>query len=76
MHRPLCVRRRIQSSALERIKQHTGIDVSVLSNSEQRFMNYKAYAAKSKFEDADTKNRALLDIGAGSLQYLYLTSRI
>ena len=31
-------------------------------------MNYKAYAAKSKFEDADTKNRALLDIGAGSLQ--------
>jgi len=53
---------------LERIKQHTGIDVSVLSNSEQRFMNYKAYAAKSKFEDADTKNRALLDIGAGSLQ--------
>ena len=68
MHRPLCVRRRIQSSVLERIKQHTGIDVSVLSNSEQRFMNYKAYAAKSKFEDADTKNRALLDIGAGSLQ--------
>ena len=53
---------------LERIKQHTGIDVAVLSNSEQRFMNYKAYAAKSKFEDADTKNRALLDIGAGSLQ--------
>ena len=51
---------------LERIKQHTGIDVAVLSNSEQRFMNYKAYAAK--FEDADTKNRALLDIGAGSLQ--------
>ena len=48
---------------LERIKQHTGIAVSVLSNSEQRFMNYKA-----KFEDADTKNRALLDIGAGSLQ--------
>ena len=36
---------------LERIKQHTGIDVAVLSNSEQRFMNYKAYAAKSKFED-------------------------
>ena len=37
---------------LERIKQHTGIDVSVLSNSEQRFMNYKAYAAKSKFDDS------------------------
>ena len=53
---------------LERIKQHTGIDVSVLSNSEQRGKNYLAFAAKSKFEDADTKNRALLDIGAGSLQ--------
>ena len=53
---------------LERIKQHTGIEVIVLSNSEQRFMNYKAYASKSRFEEENTKNRALLDIGAGSLQ--------
>ena len=53
---------------LERIKQHTGIEVVVLSNSEQRFMNYKAYAAKSGMAEDGTKNRALLDIGAGSLQ--------
>ena len=53
---------------LERIKQHTGIDVTVLSNSEQRFMNYKACAAKYRFGQEETKNRALLDIGAGSLQ--------
>ena len=45
---------------LERIKQHTGIDVTVLSNSEQRFMY--------RFGQEETKNRALLDIGAGSLQ--------
>lgn len=53
---------------LERIKQHTGVDVTVLSNSEQRFMNYKACAAKYRFGQEETKNRALLDIGAGSLQ--------
>ena len=53
---------------LERIKQHTGIEVVVLSNSEQRFMNYKAYAAKSGMTEDGIKNRALLDIGAGSVQ--------
>lgn len=53
---------------LERVKQRTGIEVVVLSNSEQRFMNYKAYASKTGFAEEGTKNRALLDIGAGSLQ--------
>ncbi len=52
---------------LERIKMSTDINVSVLSNSEQRFMNYKAYAA-SGIDEEMNKNTALLDIGAGSLQ--------
>ncbi len=55
--------------ALERIKMSTGIEVTVLSNSEQRFMNYKAYAASGINEEiGNNKNTALLDIGAGSLQ--------
>lgn len=54
---------------LERIKMSTDIDVTVLSNSEQRFMNYKAYAASGIDEEmGSNKNTALLDIGAGSLQ--------
>ncbi|MGN0393906.1 MAG: HD domain-containing protein [Coprococcus sp.] len=54
---------------LERIKMSTDIDVTVLSNSEQRFMNYKAYASSGINEEVgNNKNTALLDIGAGSLQ--------
>lgn len=54
---------------LERIKMKTDIDVQILSNSEQRFMNYKAYvAAKNSKSIFTNKNTALLDIGAGSLQ--------
>jgi exopolyphosphatase/guanosine-5'-triphosphate,3'-diphosphate pyrophosphatase len=53
---------------LERVKLHTGIDVQVLSNSEQRFMNYKAFVAKKGTLEDATKSNALLDIGAGSLQ--------
>ncbi len=54
---------------LERIKMNTGFDVEILSNSEQRFMNYKAFVAAGMDMDVTSnKNNALLDIGAGSLQ--------
>lgn len=54
---------------IERIMMRTGMKVEILSNSEQRFMNYKAYAAKKGSEEQlASKNAALLDIGAGSLQ--------
>lgn len=57
------------SMVLARIKNETGIEVQVLSNSEQRFMNYKAFVASGYYENVNTnKNNALLDIGAGSLQ--------
>ncbi len=40
-------------------------------------MNYKAYAAKSKFEDADTKKTGASGHRSGEFfRYLYLTSRI
>ena len=63
--------REAENSAMviERIKNKTGIDVAILSNSEQRFMNYKAFAAvRGSTESISSKNAALLDIGAGSLQ--------
>lgn len=63
--------REAENSAMviERIKNKTGIDVIILSNSEQRFMNYKAFAAlRGSIESISSKNAALLDIGAGSLQ--------
>ena len=57
------------SMIIERIKMCTDFDVQILSNSEQRFMNYKAFVATGMDVDVAThKNNALLDIGAGSLQ--------
>jgi exopolyphosphatase/guanosine-5'-triphosphate,3'-diphosphate pyrophosphatase len=63
--------REAENSALilERIRIHTDINVEVLSNSEQRFMNYKAFVYSGMDMDVKTnKNNVLLDIGAGSLQ--------
>ena len=54
---------------LDRIKVRTGLDVEILSNSEQRFIIYKALAAKNdKFNKIIEKSTALVDVGAGSAQ--------
>lgn len=54
---------------LEQIKLRTGLSVNVLSNSEQRFLHYKAVASKGeKFETSVAKGTALVDIGGGSIQ--------
>lgn len=54
---------------LDRIKVRTGLDVEILSNSEQRFIMYKALAAKDdKFNKIIEKSTALVDVGAGSAQ--------
>ena len=54
---------------LDRIKVRTGLDVEILSNSEQRFIIYKALAAKDdKFNRIIEKSTALVDVGAGSAQ--------
>lgn len=54
---------------LEQIRIRTGIQISVLSNSEQRFLHYKAIASKGEgFQKIIEKGTAILDIGGGSIQ--------
>lgn len=54
---------------LDHIEQRTGIRVEEISNSEQRFLNYKAIASKGEeFDRIIEKGTAILDIGGGSIQ--------
>lgn len=54
---------------LDSIKRNTNIDVSVLSNSEQRYISYKGLVAKyDNFQEVVSKNTAFVDVGAGSVQ--------
>ena len=54
---------------LDQIAQRTGIHVEVLSNSEQRFLDYKAIAAKGEeFNRVIEHGAAIVDIGGGSIQ--------
>lgn len=51
------------------LRTETGIEVEVLSNSEQRFLNYKAVALRGEeFREVIEKPTAFLDLGGGSLQ--------
>jgi len=53
----------------EQVKLRTGLDIEVLSNSEQRFLHYKAVASRGElFEDLINKGAAIVDIGGGSIQ--------
>lgn len=54
---------------LDRIKVRTGMDVKILSNSEQRFLCYKAIASKENdFNRIIRKPTAIVDVGSGSIQ--------
>ncbi len=54
---------------LDQIKQRTGIEVSILSNSEQRFLDYKAIASKGEdFNRIIEEGTLIADIGGGSIQ--------
>ena len=54
---------------LEQIRVRTGIEVKVISNSEQRFISYKAIAAKdAEFQSTIQKGTAIADVGFGSMQ--------
>lgn len=54
---------------LDQIKLTSGIKIKVLSNSEQRFLCYKAIALKENtFNKMIQKGTAIVDIGAGSIQ--------
>lgn len=54
---------------IDTIKRNVGITVRVLSNSEQRYMNFKGLVAKyENFHQIVSKNTAFVDVGAGSVQ--------
>lgn len=54
---------------IDAIEQRTGIHISTLSNSEQRFLDYKSIAFQGeKFECLIKNDTAILDIGGGSIQ--------
>ncbi|MBQ0058675.1 MAG: HD domain-containing protein [Lachnospiraceae bacterium] len=54
---------------LESVRQSTGINIEVLSNSEQRFIGYEAIASKgSEFRQYIEKGTAIIDLGGGSVQ--------
>lgn len=54
---------------LEQIELRTGIHIEVLSNSEQRFLDYKSIAFQGEgFMQTIEKGTAILDIGGGSIQ--------
>ena len=55
---------------LDRIKVRTGIEVELISNSEQRYLNYKAVALNENgFNDVIKSGTLILDTGYGSLQF-------
>ena len=55
---------------LDRIRQRSGFEGSVLSNSEQRFLHYKAVAYRDGrvFDELLDKTTAIVDIGGSSMQ--------
>ncbi|MCI8275311.1 MAG: exopolyphosphatase [Lachnospiraceae bacterium] len=54
---------------LDQIRVRTGIEIDVLSNSEQRFLCYKAIAAKeNEFNNIIQKGTAIVEVGSGSTQ--------
>lgn len=54
---------------LDLIEQRTGVKLEVLSNSEQRFLDYKSVASKGEvFNTIIEKGTAIVDIGGGSMQ--------
>lgn len=54
---------------LEQIRLKTGMEIEILSNSEQRFLGYKSVASKGKeFQNILENGTAIVDIGGGSIQ--------
>lgn len=54
---------------LEQIKLRTGIHIDMISNSEQRFLDYKSIASKGAFfDEMIVRGTAIVDIGGGSIQ--------
>ncbi|WP_029321982.1 Ppx/GppA phosphatase family protein [Butyrivibrio sp. AE3004] len=56
-------------TVLELLRQRTGIEIDILSNSEQRFLDYKSVALNNeRFFKFLEKPTAIVDVGGGSIQ--------
>lgn len=53
---------------IDQIKLRTGLQVRVLSNSEHRFVSYKAVAMREELEEMIGKSAAVVDVGGAGLQ--------
>lgn len=53
---------------LEQLYSRTGIRVQVPSNSEHRFIGYKAIAFREEFNEMIKQGTAIVDVGGGNLQ--------
>ena len=54
---------------LDQIKNRTGLEIEVLSNSEQRFLDYKSVASRGEqFKKIIERGTAIADIGGGNIQ--------
>ncbi len=63
--------REIRSSLITKdyIEKQTGLKIEILSNSEQRFLDYKSLASESTaFEEIVQSGTAIVDIGGNSIQ--------
>ncbi|HAG70413.1 MAG TPA: exopolyphosphatase [Lachnospiraceae bacterium] len=61
---------------IEQIKLRTGLRVEVLSNSEQRFLHYKAIASQTEtYEEIMNRGTLVLDVGGGSIQLSLFENR-
>lgn len=57
------------SLILSQLEQETGIHIDVLSNSEQRFLDYKSVASRGEAFNKIIKDTcAIVDVGGGSMQ--------
>lgn len=53
---------------IDQIRLRTGLQVRVLSNSEHRFVSYKAVAMREELEEMIGKSAAVVDVGGAGLQ--------
>lgn len=53
---------------IDQIRLRTRLDVQVLTNSEQRFISYKAVACRPEFDQMTKESAAVVDVGGGSVQ--------
>ncbi|MDO5345193.1 MAG: exopolyphosphatase [Lachnospiraceae bacterium] len=63
--------REIRSTLITKdyIEKQTGLPIDILSNSEQRFLDYKSIASESdSFENIISSGTAIVDIGGNSMQ--------